>query len=545
MTAAAGPVTGRQRTAVCLAVLVLLAACSAPAPATPSASWTGTTSAGTPVPVGSAINLPVPRPTHSWPTSPDRSTEGPLPLRPAGVVDPPPGQGVQRYLDQQPRWTACQQGFQCATVLAPLDWSQPDGLAITLAMKRRPATAGPELGVLFVNPGGPGGSAQDYVTTFPASGLERYTILGLDSRGSGASTPVRCGTAEQLDAWLALDGSPDTAEERQQLIDGSVAFAQQCRAASGVLLEHVSSIETVQDYELVRQLLGQPVLNMVGTSYGTFLAALYAEFYPQTTGRLVLDSPVNITTDTSISQLEGFELALHEFAAWCVSERCGLGLDEDGVINRIDHFLTDLDTRPISVGERTLTQTLATTGLAFYLYSGQQGYQNLARALQWAMQKGDGQWLLLGADLMNDRNSRGEFGTMVAAFPAIGCLDSADEGISAAFSEWQRLAEDAPVFGKASGPELTCPLWTVAPAPQIDFHGTGAPALLVLGATGDSATPYAYAQWMAQTLESAVLLTRQGAGHGSFDAGNSCIDGFVRDYLLTGVTPPTGTSCGS
>ena len=206
---------------------------------------------------------PRPRPPTSVPEqkTPAPSVEGrpvqPVPdLRPAGFIAPPPGQGLQRYLGQKIRWTDCGKGLQCAAVLAPLDYAEPDREAITLAVAKRPASAGPAAGSLFINPGGPGGSGTEYVGYFEVKGLERFDVVGWDPRGTGSSTPVKCANGKAMDAYTSIDVSPDDAKEERALIDAQIDFGRGCLERSGELLEHISTTETVRDLDLLRQLVG-------------------------------------------------------------------------------------------------------------------------------------------------------------------------------------------------------------------------------------------------------------------------------------------------
>ena len=489
--------------------------------------------------------LPVPQHVYTDWTSPDRPVikVADYPARPPGVTDPPPGSGYDRYLKQPVKWIPCQTSKgECATVLAPLDWTQPDGTAITLAMKRVTATApltdkaSPDI---FINPGGPGGSAQDYVDGFKKTGLEGYNIVGLDPRGSGESTPVVCGTTAQLDAYFGLDMSPNNDAAKTALINGAKAFAMQCRQNSGALLDHISSIEAVYDFDMVRQLLGDAKFNWVGTSYGTYLGAVYLELYPQNAGRMVLDAAVNITENDSVSQMDGFELALHKYAQWVVSQ--GRAASEQTVLNRIDTFAKHLKTNPIPVGSRKLTQSLFITGLALFMYLGTAVYAQLTSVLD-ATMSGEGSYMLQAADALNGRNTDG-YDSMATAFPAIGCKDGADEGLDKAFSQWKTDAANAPIFGTYMGPDVICSVWTSRPAAQIDFSGAGAPPFIVIGGTGDNATPYQYAQWMVKQMPAGVLVTRDGVGHGSYGSGSTCVDSIVRSFFVAGTVPAANTVC--
>lgn len=490
--------------------------------------------------------LPTPKQTYPNPGSPDRPVDQHSDAQPPGFVTAPAGSGYARYLDQELTWTDCDDQ-KCTTFAAPLDWTDPDGQAITIAMRMAPAT-GRRSGVLFINPGGPGGSAQDYVSYFDTTGLERFDVIGLDSRGSGASTPVVCGTGPQTDRYFDADSTPDDQTEQDALVAAQREFNAQCRANSGRLLDHITSIETIYDYDLARHLLGEEKINFYGVSYGTYLGAVYAELYPGNVGRMVLDSAVNLTPDSEVIQAQGFDLSLRNFAKWCAQNPadCQLGGTEDEVVQRIVDFLNGLDAAPLPTDlGRTLTQSLAVTGLVIHFYYGAELYPYLAMMLSSTMSTGNGTDLLQAADLMNERDPvSGEYGALTYSFPAIRCVDEPDKGMGQAFADWHgRNSELAPIFGPLFGPDLVCALWTAQPAPMIDFTGAGAPPLLIVQNTGDSATPYLQAEIMEAELESAVLVSRDAPGHGAYNAGSPCLDAIVRDYLVDGKVPDEGTRC--
>lgn len=451
------------------------------------------------------------------------------------------GDDLEAYWAQSVQWAPCG-GQLCATVLAPLDWEEPGRAAVEIAMRKVPSE-NPTRGPLFVNPGGPGLGGQDFASSLGRDAWEGYDIVGWDPRGTGESTSVECGTTEQTDKVFALDGSPDDEAERVALEKGWAEYARQCRDASGELLDHITTIENVRDLDLLRHLLGAEKLNYVGVSYGTYVGAMYAELFPDRAGRLVLDSAVDITDDEeSAAQSEGFELALRNYATWCArTEACKLGDDVDGIVSGIADFLAGLDEAPQVVGDRTLTQGLATTGVALFLYSDQQAYPALTYVLSDAM---DGR----GADLLNaadQLNGRGEdsWETVAYAFPAIRCVDWADEGMDVTWDWWEKSKSKSPVFATNMGVDFVCETWTADSAPQLKLTGKGAPPILVVGTTGDSATPYEHAVSMAEQLDSGVLLTFEGAGHGSVTGGNECIGDAVTKFLEEGTPPQDGATC--
>jgi pimeloyl-ACP methyl ester carboxylesterase len=425
----------------------------------------------------------------------------------------------------------------------PLDYAAPDAQAITLALFRRPAAHQPAEGVLFVNPGGPGAPGRAAAAWLDAAALPAYDLIGWDPRGTGDSTPVVCSDDRAIDDLRALDYSPDDEAEEQALLNGWLDFGEACMAGSGQLLLHISTQDTVADLDLLRQLFGAPTLNYLGYSYGTYIGALYADTYPEKVGRLVLDSPVNLTDDESITQTGGFEAAFVRFTKWCAATAtCPLGSDADAIVESTQGLLNHLDHAPLPVDDRLLTQSLAVDGVARYLYSDASAYPALTHALAQAL-AGDGRTLLESADSLWERQS-GTYSGLFSAFNAIRCRDHPDTGIDGAFAEWLASARDAPLFGTAGGLDVACVQWPVLADPEPDITVTDAPPILIVGSTGDSATPYEYALWMAERIASATLVTYDGPGHATYGNNRSrCVDDTVEAYLNTGVVPGNHVVC--
>ena len=366
-------------------------------------------------------------------------------VTPDGFVGAPAGEGLTGYLAQELTWTECSNGLQCATIKAPLDYADPGAQAITLALARKPATAQPRLGSLFVNPGGPGSGGRGLAARFADDGLEQYDIVGWDPRGTGESTPVRCYGDAEVDDYLLLDASPDDSDERAALVKGTAEFANSCWQRSGRLLQHISTIDAVRDLDLMRSLVGDQKLTYYGYSYGTYIGAVYAELFPFNVGRLGLDAAVNITDSDEVIQAMGFDLALGNFASWCAdSDDCDLGTSADEVLAGITGLLDELDDAPLAVGKRLLTQSQAMLGIANLLYGGRQTWRALASYLGWARQ-GSGEALLWAADQMNARSEDGRFSTMYFAFPAISCADRPDNGVIDADGVWLDDQAKAPI----------------------------------------------------------------------------------------------------
>ncbi|MBQ1093888.1 alpha/beta hydrolase [Streptomyces sp. B93] len=447
--------------------------------------------------------------------------------------------------------------WQCATMKAPLDWDDPEGDTIGIELIRAQASGerGRRIGSLVFNFGGPGGSG---VTTLPAFGEEyetlrtRYDLVSFDPRGVGRSAAVWCESDQQLDAYFQLDATPDDAAERTELLDGVKQFNDACEDRSERMLPHVATTDAARDMDLMRQVLGDDKLHYFGISYGTELGGVYAHLFPKNVGRAVFDAVVDPTQTPeqgSLGQAKGFQRALDNFAEDCVSqeEECPIGDSAQDVKDRIARLLEDLDARPIpGVFPRELTQTAATNGIAQALYS-QDFWQYLTDGLEQAYD-GDGQILMLLSDSLNGRSENGEYSNLVPANISINCADDKPRytvaQVQRALPEFRAASE---VFGDfLAWSMLSCTDWAVpGAADHPDVSAPGSAPILVVGNTGDPATPYEGARKMVRALGEGVgvELTYRGQGHGAYDSENKCVRNAVDGYLLDGRVPKAGTVC--
>ncbi|MEU0525342.1 alpha/beta hydrolase [Streptomyces niveus] len=465
---------------------------------------------------------------------------------------------LKKYYGQKLDWRGCGvPDFQCATMRAPLDYEKPDGTEIKLAVARKKATGpGKRLGSLQVNPGGPGGSAVDYLQAYagigyPAPVRARYDMVAVDPRGVSRSAPVECLTGKEMDAFTQVDQTPDDQTERDLLAASYKKLAQGCAKRSAEILPHVSTIEAARDMDILRAALGDKKLTYVGASYGTFLGATYAELFPKRVGRLVLDGAMDPSLpadEMNRDQTAGFETAFSAFAADCVKQPdCPLGTESAAdAAQRMKSFLNTLDTEPIPAGEpRKLGESLATTGVINAMYD-ESGWPGLRDSLTSAMD-GDGSGLLALADSYYEREGDGSFSNLMYANAAVNCLDlpaafEKPADVDAAVPSFQ---EASPVFGTAlAWAGLNCAAWpTEATGTPHRIAAKGAPPILVVGTTRDPATPYKWAQSLAEQLSSGVLLTYDGDGHTAYGRGSDCVDTAINTYLLEGTPPANGKKC--
>ena len=357
----------------------------------------------------------------------------------------------------------------------------------------------------------------------------------------GESTPVQCPGVD-LDSFYAMDNSPDDAAEQAALVQANRNLGTACLKGSGRLLQHVSTVEVARDLDLLRGLVGDEKTNLYGASYGTSIGSMYAQLYPHHVGRMVLDGAVNITDRTSVSQAQGFERALDGFAQWCADQKCKLGTSKAQVLRTIADFWSDLDAQPLTVGSRQLTQQLAVGGVVDVLYAPASAYKYLRAALEDGIVSHQGAYLLFLADQLNERSTKGQYGQINYAFPAVRCLDTKDRGIQGETALATAENKNAPTIGPFFGPDLSCALWPVAADSEPKPVAAGAPPIVVVGTTNDPATPYEYAQWMAKQLKSGVLVTLKGYGHTGYGQ-SECVQGVVDKFLLHGTVPAKGTTC--
>ncbi len=463
--------------------------------------------------------------------------------------------GLARFYAQRLAWRDCGGGFRCATLQVPLDYSHPTRDTIGIAVVRRPADdPGRRLGSLVVNPGGPGGSGIDYARgadqVASTALLAQYDLVGFDPRGVGQSSPVTCLDDQQMDAFVAADPDPLTPSAVDDVVAESKLFAAQCEAHSARLLPFVSTRDAARDIDILRQALGDRRLTYLGKSYGTYLGATYAELFPSRVGRLVLDGALDPRVGAAQlgrEQAAGIELALRSFLADCAKRSdCPVGADPGAAEQRIGNLLTSIRGQPLrGDATRTLDLALAETGIIAALYTDTT-WPFLRQALRLAL-GGDGRGLLALADAYDGRDRNGHYASNeLAANVAVNCVDRPDvTSVADVQAEPPSYRQASTLFGESlAWSDLTCAYWPVPP--EVTPHAIaarGAPPILVVGTIRDPATPYAWAQGLAEQLASGRLLTYDGDGHTAYRRGSACIDGAVDAYFLQGALPAAGLTC--
>lgn len=435
-------------------------------------------------------------------------------------------------------WQECNGGYECGTIQVPLDYDDPEGSTIELSLGRAPAS-GDRIGALFVNPGGPGATASDFAvgmaSQMPDEITERFDIVGVDPRGTGASE-IDCGG--DFAELYGLDYSIDSPEDQTALIQESQEYVDGCQSAVGDLLPHLGTVDNARDLDAVRQALGDDQISYLGYSFGTALGQVYAEQFPERVRAMVLDAVVELGptgVELAEEQAVGFEDALHAFADSCnTKESCPIAPD---AIAAIDDLNQQVETEPIPAEPRDLGPGELGLALAEPLYD-EYLWPDLADSVDEALD-GDGSGMV---GLADDYLSVTSFDV----YFAVNCLDFAwPDSPEELLADGAAAAGEAPHFGEPIVNDyVRCAMWPVEAEPIGDITAPGTPPILVVSTTGDPATPYEAGVRTAEKLESGVLLTYEGEGHGVvFSSGVSCVDDAALTYLIDLAPPDDGTSC--
>jgi pimeloyl-ACP methyl ester carboxylesterase len=451
-------------------------------------------------------------------------------------------------------WTACDGStnteVECGNIEVPFDYADPEqGSFVLYIKKHNAANPADRIGSMMVNPGGPGfgGSslADDAEYYFSQDLIDRFDIIAWDPRGTGESTPaVNC--VDTFDEYFGLDSPPETPEEKQALIDASQAFNDKCAENSGTILPFISTKASAQDINSLRLALGEEKVTFFGFSYGSELGTTWATMFPETVRAIVVDGAVDPTASSiqeGMSQAKGFEGQLATFLKQC-SERTTCEFHNNGDAEAaFDKLVLDIDAKPLEVSkDRTLvTQGVLFTAVAQAMYSDYY-WPQLSEALS-AAQGGDGKGILQLYDDYYQRKDDGTYGNELEAFLAISCLD--DPGATSTEEVDSHIADfiaAAPRLGGNFAYGYSCALWPVEQAAKVTITGKGAGPIVVVGTTGDAATPLSSTRKMAQGLEQGILIVVDANQHTGYGA-NNCVVKAVDDYLIKLTVPANETTC--
>ena len=429
-------------------------------------------------------------------------------------------------------WSDCGDGLDCATAKVPLDYDKPSGKQISLAVIRRPADDQKRrIGSLFVNNGGPGNSAVDFVrrdaeAIYPPEVLARFDVVGMDPRGVGASTPVRCGPLPDLPPF------PVGHDEERAFANAQAELGRNCRAHSGELLDHLSSANVARDLDRLRQAVGDERLTFIGHSYGTVVGATYANLFPKRVRAIVLDSildPVAYTRGLGpfslrVGSQQATSDALRFFLDSCdaAGDRCAFaGRDFDGLMERL---------RRGPVLGFTYAQAVDSVRGAL---SFPPAWPELAAGLA-AVSEGVAPPARTAAAVDNGRE----------ALTAIACGETDNPRDPRIWPLAARIADQfTPYFGSPwTYISQACATWPAFDRDRYTGPFDRKAGLLVVNARYDAFSSLARARKVAGSM-GARLLTVEGPGHTLEGTDSACADSAVERYLVAGQLPAKGAVC--
>jgi pimeloyl-ACP methyl ester carboxylesterase len=468
------------------------------------------------------------------------------------------------YENQKLEWASCYGDFECTDLRVPIDYADLTVGTFKIAVLRYKAQdLKNRIGALIVNPGGPGGSGVDYAYNaeyvFDPDVLDRYDIVGFDPRGVNRSAPIECLTDEETDANYASDAKPDTEAELEQALADSKDFIEKCES-SNEFLSHYSTAATARDMDILRAALGDKKLNYFGKSYGTYLGTLYAQFFPDKVGRMILDGALdpNISIlEQNISQAKGFDDALEAFLADCAKQDdCPLPANkQEAILKIITLFETSaLNPLPrktkVENDERTATESLIVLGTASALYDDVDGWPKLRTAFLEG-QQGYGDTFLDLADQYSGRSSDGAYrSNELDSGAIIDCLDWPDtRSVEKTKADAKRFTDAAPVFGPyLAYTNIACKYLTPPTKDKLTrstnkITSIKTAPVIVIGTTRDPATPYEWSVGLHQIFKNSKLISLDADGHTGQGRGSACVDNAVDSYLLQDKTPKKNLNC--
>ncbi|MGW9213680.1 alpha/beta hydrolase [Embleya sp. NPDC055664] len=475
---------------------------------------------------------------------------------------------LERYHHQRLDWRSCvlgpddavgqgleRGGARCADVTVPLDYANPRGRTITVAISRIRATdTRHRIGTMLTNPGGPGGAGLDMTLDLRSAMKEvgaRYDLIGMDPRFVGRSTPLDCGWPVGTNLFSA--GLSRASFDRQVALQKDLA--DRCRATNAAVLPYISTRNTARDMDVVRAALGERRVSYFGYSYGTYLGTTYTQMFPGRVDRVVLDGALD-PRHYGPRALRGSEgendRALSDWAAWTAlrDDTYHLGRTRAEVLATVTRVQEASARDPLVVGTAPEVFRLDDSRVGLVLLMENADDTDAARTVFAAevatlARAAAGQPAPVSPDFAGKLRMFLTGGNgPTGAQTAILCGDVAaprDPEVYWRDVEASRAAH--PLYGPFTNNIVPCAFWD---APREDpVRVRRDVPMLIVAADGDPRTPYTGSVALHTLLPSSRLLTLQGANrHAVYGLyGNSCVDDRVNDYLATGRLPRTDGTC--
>jgi pimeloyl-ACP methyl ester carboxylesterase len=479
-------------------------------------------------------------------------------------------------------WQACNllenPNLLCAQYPVPLNYknTKKNAKFIHIALIKLPANnpAKKRLGSLFLNPGGPGGSGVDLVRyvgqyLFNQDIRDQYDLIGFDPRGIHLSEPVTCGlTVEDIGNIIPTTPFPINAQEEAQKIQSDKLISAVCEKNGNDVIDQMTTANVARDLDLLRQAVGDELLNYVGYSYGSYLGVTYANLFPQKVGRLVVDGVIDpiawatgekwsgwfVPVTTRLESDKNSMATLNEFFKFCdLAGPASCSLAGNSAM-RFDQVAQGLKAKPLTIFlpdgtsvELTYSLLIANSLNAMYNSSSWSNLANFVAFIEWQ----------LSSEIIGQQFSRlhQDLGIDVASIPvdnsllgfsAVLCSDSDNPVQEEFWPLWAATSEQQNgYFGRLwTWNSSICAHWTGSKKSRFTgpFNKKTKNPVLIASTLFDPATPYSGAQKVARLLPNSRLITFAGWGH-TTPGLSRCADNIVHEYLLSGALPETNTLC--
>ncbi|MFE3194218.1 alpha/beta hydrolase [Nocardia sp. NPDC059240] len=463
----------------------------------------------------------------------------------------------ERASEATPTWTACQgSGLdprqECTTVSVPLDYEKPGGERISLAVSRiRSPHPQQRRGVLFLIPGGPGGSGLGLPSTrgakLPESVRDAYDLIGFDPRGLGASTPANCHLApqdlavERLRSWPDADGGIAANVEIEQ------GVARACAQNGGALVRSIGTRTEARDLDRIREALGENKISAWGESYGTYVLAVYTTLFGDRTDRVLSDSnddpdPDRVERAWQANYAVGVEDRFPDFARWAATagNPDRVAATPEDVRGEFLTLAARLDRSPLPWPGAELS-TLSGNGLRQILLDGLYDDRNFPRVAQVINAAAGSGTLPAARPAAPEEPAQRSTAVLVATL----CNDVAWPTAVPDYAT--AVAEDRARYPLTAGMPhgySPCATWPFPPAPRTVVNSSGPANVLLVQNLRDPATPYSGALNLRRALgDRARMVTVDAGGHGAYPSPIPCADEAVERFLLDGIRPAADLTC--
>lgn len=415
---------------------------------------------------------------------------------------------------------------RCGTFLRPLNPDDPTSPLLELRVAVVPALdLEPQPDPLVPLAGGPGqGAIQFYSAYFKALEPVRRDrdILLLDQRGTGSSARMDCPFDDDI-----VDG--------QYSNEVTLEFATTCLEQLPYDARFFTTSLAVADLEAVRQALGYPSLNLLGTSYGTRVAQHFARRYPGSTRTVILDGVVPPQVPLGPEIATEAQRALDSILDRCsLDQACNerfpeIDLDFQSIRARLAEMPVDVALSDPVTGQRKV--------ITF-------GPNELAAAVRLLAYQPRSIAIL---PLVIHEAAHDNFVPLAAQFQLT--VSSLADSLSLGMHNSVVCTEDLPFIDRSTidfaaleatyigalqleALETICSVWPRGPIDEgfSEPLATDLPVLLLSG-EADPITPPRYADLAAIDLRNARHLVGKQQGHGQIAAG--CMPSIIADFMTT------------